>query len=1121
MNLEQYQEFVIYNNFYTKYKEKTYTDITDNIENINSTCLNKNFILILIFEKWVNSQEVATYLETKGGVYIQKSVPFTINFLDVDIYPFDDIWDRFLLFDIRSVMKIFNNLNLANNSKINEIYNFILDEMGKKHKNIVFRKYYLNKNAKEIKKADTGLYIDLINLFNGNVKEYLVEYNKYKKTFTGGSLINEFLNEIEKIKKIKINDLASFAECISISNKLNIISGKIISFFQLIVNYIIDLYKQIKDTVNSKTKNSPQEDINILIKKNKEEKTFTVEQLLKTIKPLPSPQFKKSYIVRENNLNAYIEIRMLYYVKNNKEFIKINNFNIPYNNIIDLEHNITNQMITVNLIDTEGELSELLIYKMYQITTQISESKKINNINVEESMPYVFEIEYGWAGPETEDEEELLKEKVYVKKKYRGYIKSISSQFSNIGTRYTLEIMPLNYENNFFDANYYKIFYSNDIAKQSSSFSISLFVLYLILKHWSDINLKTIVSTNGEYAAGDIQLEKIFYMIKNHEVNIFEYVTGNTKSYEIASVFTKNNVNNPRGLILTKKITDANDVSVIEKLLKSVTSKTHTERVGNNNFNFKYYETFSIGIESIKNIGGSLNSDFKLNAWLVAAYLIWELQDYFTDRNRDFYLLHDTTGLFSFFNSDINSNNLGYLGKNRIWNDSFYNTINKFNVFCFEKNITVNENNFFELMKTAITNDKYNKYNQYYIYDIYDNNAKSTDKDIKRKLTFFNKKIQEIFGKIDHLGHDKPYDENNVYQLTKGINADFSTFKDLDINYYAEILNDYKKKIYADQNIIYLEDSVKDKKREEISYIKFREKFINVAKELAVVNSEKDFKPFNAEQDPLQSIKRERELLEKKKDMFLKNKIEENEELTKGKDINILYLSYNLNKNTIMANTVMPLEKKISFLSKNIMQSYSLKPKMSKKTRNSNKQFFSQGNDNLLLEGTGDIIEFSPVEFDIGKIDSLNKEIKNLVNVNFDDFFNSTYTHNMYENAAKYYNTYVNIDGKIDKTELIRNIAQLKINYQKQLTVKATITIIGEPFWSNVDFVNRSCFIYLHIYHNSGSISDYTGLYTVENVVQNIQNAKFLTNMEIIRVPTFLNNFDVFLNKNFIVGKEK
>ena len=704
MNLEEYQEFVLYGKFYEVYKNEDSSSIAQKINAINVKCLNKNFILMLIFEKWIEGTNLTIYKETANGSYAIVGAEFTNQFNYSDIYPFDGKLDKLLFFDIRDVINIFKNLNLVggDTSKIIEIYKFIIDEMKKKP-NATLRKYYLNKNFANIQKADTGLYIDLVKLFNGNVKEYLIEYNKYKKDFTGEKLISDFLFEIKKLKEVKSINLTSFAVCVAYSNKINAIADKIVSFFQLIVSSTTDLYKQIKDHVNSKKKdkNDSEENITITIKKSKEEKSFTIEQLLKTIQPTPSPQFKKAYIVRENNLTAYIEMRMLYYTKDNKKFIQINNFNIPYNNIIDLEHNIGNQMITVNLIDTEGELSELLIYKMYHITTQISESKKINNINVEDSMSYVFEIEYGWAGPETEDEEELLKEKVYVKKTYRGYIKSISSQFSTIGTKYTLEIMPLDYENNFFHSNYYKIFYSNNINK-STSFSISLFILYLVLKYWSDVDLRDVSSSVGEYTRSDMILEKIFYMIKNHSTNIFEYTTGNTKSYEITAAKSETGKpSDPRGYILTKKITDKDDVSVIEKLVKSMQPKTHTEKIGNLVLNFKYYNTYSIGTDSIQNIGGALNSDFKLNAWLVGAYLIWEFQDYFTDRNRDFYLLHDTTGLFNFFATDLGgvvADNFGYLGKNSIWQNYFYDIINNFNVFRFEKDIIVNENNFFNMM---------------------------------------------------------------------------------------------------------------------------------------------------------------------------------------------------------------------------------------------------------------------------------------------------------------------------------------------------------------------------------------------------------------------------------------
>ena len=82
----------------------------------------------------------------------------------------------------------------------------------------------------------------------------------------------------------------------------------------------------------------------------------------------------------------------------------------------------------------------------------------------------------------------------------------------------------------------------------------------------------------------------------------------------------------------------------------------------------------------------------------------------------------------------------------------------------------------------------------------------------------------------------------------------------------------------------------------------------------------------------------------------------------------------------ITNNGTIPLQIALKILAKNIMQSYSLMPSINPKTRNSNKQFFSQGNDKITKEGTGDILEFTLQEFDIAKITSLNLQSNNIKN---------------------------------------------------------------------------------------------------------------------------------------------
>ena len=229
-------------------------------------------------------------------------------------------------------------------------------------------------------------------------------------------------------------------------------------------------------------------------------------------------------------------------------------------------------------------------------------------------------------------------------------------------------------------------------------------------------------------------------------------------------------------------------------------------------------------------------------------------------------------------------------------------------------------------------------------------------------------------------------------------------------------------------------------------------------------------------------------------------------------EVNVLFLSFALNHIKIFKSDSVSVENKVKFLSDNIVQSYSLTPRIYPKTRNSNKQFFSQGNDKLLSEGTGDIIEFQINEFNIQKFNSLMVSRNNQKKMAFNNLSSSSYS-NIYQNAAKYYNTYIDIDGQTDKQKIVENMANLDLDYQNQTAgLSGSITIPGEPFWSEHTFLSNY-YIYLNIYYNSGNRSSHSGVYSVKNVMQNIDNGSFKTKIEIIRIPTFLNDLDSLTTK--------
>jgi hypothetical protein len=235
-----------------------------------------------------------------------------------------------------------------------------------------------------------------------------------------------------------------------------------------------------------------------------------------------------------------------------------------------------------------------------------------------------------------------------------------------------------------------------------------------------------------------------------------------------------------------------------------------------------------------------------------------------------------------------------------------------------------------------------------------------------------------------------------------------------------------------------------------------------------------------------------------------------------SENIHILYLSYKTNPNKVaFLNCSLP--RKINLLGQQMVQSYSFTPRISRKTRSANKQFFGQGNNSISREGTGDIIEFSLDPIDIGNFNSLMLSNKNKNNIGFNGISSNSYVGNIYMNAAKYYRTYRDIDGNINKNSIMRDIANLDLNYQSQTNLKGSITIIGEPYWSNINLIFSKC-IYIHVYYANGEKSSHSGLYYVSNAIQNISDGKFTTKLEIIRAPTFLSSLEKLSNKNTYLG---
>jgi hypothetical protein len=370
-------------------------------------------------------------------------------------------------------------------------------------------------------------------------------------------------------------------------------------------------------------------------------------------------------------------------------------------------------------------------------------------------------------------------------------------------------------------------------------------------------------------------------------------------------------------------------------------------------------------------------------------------------------------------------------------------------------------------------------------------------------LTFFIQKMKNIFESINNIGLNKDYDKNNMYQVCNGIDADFMSYSDIDQNYFNIIQNEYRKKIYSLKKLIYLkETALVPDERDKLSYLTFKDNFSKYIMTKAINNR---YIGVSLEGDFISDLeKQENEAREKQKD---NPNIKFIPILDK---FHVLFLSYTVDKSKIFKTKNINFVEKIAALSKNVLQSYSLMPRINPKTRNSNKQFFSQGNNDFLKEGTGDIIEFQVDEFNVDQFNALMVSNKNKKNIGFSNLINNNFKKGVYENAAKYYNTYIDIDGKIDTNKIVKQIADLEIAYQNQTDIKASVTIIGEPYWS--DSVNSNKFIYLNIYYNNGNQSNHSGLYTVRNITQIIDNGKFTTKIDVLRVPTFLNNFNLANN---------
>ena len=1078
-------EFLNYKDFYDKYQDKILSNDAKTIETINNDCLNKNFFYILLWEKWIEENDTVSYytyeINSTNEKYEKESTKTSFN--DLNLFPYKiNTQDIFPIIDVR---KIFKALNFGkNNAVLDSTYDLIFSKL-EKEKIKERLDYYIDQDYVSMEKANYGLYFDILLSLELDSKDYIAKlelknnkelkypnfYDAQDLKFREKSKIS-FNDKLDFIKNYNYTNITEVQEY-DILNKSDSIAKSIIKIVLCILTYIENIYKKLLN--NNKSENSEIIDLNLRKLFNiTSQSTISIDRLLEIVNPPIKPLFKKSYIVKENNLFGYVKIKMIKNIKNVKDaYSEIDNFNIPYNQIQTFEYNVVEHTATLSLIDTDGNLSELLINKMYSFFN--SNSKYVKEKNQKETAEY-FEIEYGWAGPETEDMSELLNEKIFIKKTFRGYIKSISSQFTPNGTQYTIQISPNSFLPNI-SINSFNIFYKVQnieynanggyIGYKEASLSFILIFYYLILKNFNkeiigDPNFGSI-SQSLYYNKDAIFLEKIFFILLSKDFYIspifskkelISYkilaITEGDKDAEnkyLVELATISNKDNNDDFILIKQLIDINELN-IEKGSFLNNKKTKTEEIS-------FYDAKKMKTINSDDILSILkNEKYSLNAWLVGLMLILMIKFYYWRIEKKIFIFHDTTGTFDFFNPRFYPQSFNPIDKNKI-----IEVIRAIKPFA---NKYIQNNNLELELFLNIEQSFANNRNKYRLFNILSWIVEETKKEDRNNLTFFTQKISQIFNSLKTL--DGEY--NKILKLSNGIKGSFDTFDTIKAETFKQT---YKEIIYSDRGSI-IEKTEGNNKPEEINYEKF-----SISLDVAI-------------------------------DSF---KIPKNKEI----EINILYLTYNLDLAKFFNSASTTIEEKINTLSSMIAQSYSLTPRIRPKTRNSNKQFFSQGNDKLLNEGAGDIIEFDIKKMDIENVVLLTNMNKNQKNIGFTGFSSHTFMNGVYENAAKYYNTHIDINGQPDKLKIAKDMATLQANYRDSIQLDGSITIFGEPYWSNINLL-RNKYIYLNIYYSNGSKSSHSGLYMVKNSIHNIVGGKYTTKLEIIRQNTFLSNFSIKGEKN-------
>ena len=1119
LELDYYKKYLDYEDFKTK---QAFVQDLNNISDLKQNkqlknALNINFVYIAIWQAWIKEPNTSWYANAPRDKK---------NFNVIDLFPFHqtsgpstgNTFDRMPIVDFSDFITIINggNENQILKKIMSADFAKILSNKNKKNPRVDF---YIDRAKDKITEATSGCFIEVLDSFGLLPDEFLVKIKDVppKVLYTNSD------NVIPKNIKIITDKFTATTEAEYLQRELLIedTCERIVKIIQSFIGMYTELYNFYNESIN-KTYDPATALSSSGIIDRANIGSLPIERSLMLAKPPIVPAFKKSYVVRENNLKPYVTIKMLYYANEGEDDpIEINNFDIPYNSILTMEHNIKEHNMTITMIDTQGIISEILIQKMYVVSQKKTNSRKIESTGLEYNpeKPYFFMVEYGWAGPETEDEDELIEENVFVKSSNRGFIKSISSQFSFKGNEYTLTITPNDQENiNRYMNNYDLVYFPAKVNNNSTvSIVTGLMALFLIL---DDPNKNEIKRKAAEARKNEFQY--LFEAIEDASLEQTSVRRGNPPVATIRYVFKHNT-----GYLLNADVDSyrQSEGKEIHEIIRTMYGDS--VRTGNKiKLSDIKYVNENNRMESLRKACQS--ASFSLNAWIVGLYVIWKMKKYFKAIGEKF-VFFDASGVFDVFANDevVSGETEGEcLGMLKV--------MEIFNPLCMKKETAQNYTfeQIFDFVEDSIKHSK-NLFNQFELEKIMDTepdegDQKPTD---PRALTLFTSQIISIFGCMKNIGMNVSEEskgthasEFNMYLGSDGIFADFNSVN-MQMNSSSMLKKEYKRRIFGDKhNIFSLENDNKTyaEKRSSVAYNKFlkalgdeddvKEKVETRKNEIkaAEIKANKAFK------DAADTVDNKK-LFPGIKEQIMKTAEESISKLNKlrNEKMHILYLAYKTNPNKVaFLNCSLP--RKLSLLGRQMVQSYSFTPKMVP-TRNSNRQFFNQGNSLITKEGTGDIIEFSIDPVDIGNFNSLMLSNKNKNNIGFTDFSSNMSAGNIYTNASKYYRTYRDIDGKVSKENIAKDIANLDLNYQSQTNLKGSITIIGEPYWSNINLVFSTC-IYIHVYYANGERSSHSGLYYVSNAVQNISDGKFTTKLEITRAPTFLSSLEKLSNKNKYVG---